>query len=669
MNLVIDGTVDRVRRGRPRPLLALFLATLVAIAASGCREDPPAPDRPAWSDGVIASLRRIAVQDEGRVKPFSTWAKFELLKANHKSSCLTTTDYKISPMVWALDALFHPEVAREYLCFRIDTKEVLTEIGLEFERSKKKMSDSYSYAELAPGRDRLMQRAAHIRMKIEQRELALRDLSRIEQDIFALATNVADFEALTKYMDFARSDMRVDQDPALVELFDGREAAPFSDVVAQLPTLGRALASEDTEGLGAAGDGIRKLADVVAAVSSPTREPALLPPAEPDELRWLSPYEVARSAFSGNAPSAAHIEALRRLETLARLPTGDASFPGQVSALEEHLVGRASARGEYDKIDLEVFFYRLDPFTYAMAFYLLAFVLIAVRWFTKGNKWLLRGVWTVLACALAFHTAGIVIRSIIRDRPPVKTLYETVVFISAFTVLSCMVLERLNPRRIALGLAPVVGALGLFMAFGYEELDRKDTMPQLVAVLDTNFWLATHVVCITMGYGAGLLTGALGHVYVLGKAFGLKSKDTSFYTDLGRMVYGAVCFTLLFSVIGTILGGIWANESWGRFWGWDPKENGALLIVIWQLVILHARLGGYVKPFGTAMMAVFGTAIVAFSWWGVNNLGIGLHSYGFTQGIRDNLFRFYAFEFFVLMTGFVWWLIKRVEARATPPGA
>ena len=102
-----------------------------------------------------------------------------------------------------------------------------------------------------------------------------------------------------------------------------------------------------------------------------------------------------------------------------------------------------------------------------------------------------------------------------------------------------------------------------------------------------------------------------------------------------------VCFGLLFSLVGTILGGLWANDSWGRFWGWDPKENGALMIVFGNLIILHARLGGYIKEFGLAMLALLTGAVIAFSWWHVNLLGVGLHSYGFTSGIKEVVFIFY----------------------------
>ena len=110
-----------------------------------------------------------------------------------------------------------------------------------------------------------------------------------------------------------------------------------------------------------------------------------------------------------------------------------------------------------------------------------------------------------------------------------------------------------------------------------------------------------------------------------------RSLDEATAGALGRMIYGVVCFATLFSFVGTVLGGIWADQSWGRFWGWDPKENGALIIVVWNAIILHARWGGMVKARGLAALAIFGNIVTAWSWFGVNMLGVGLHSYGFTE--------------------------------------
>jgi hypothetical protein len=129
--------------------------------------------------------------------------------------------------------------------------------------------------------------------------------------------------------------------------------------------------------------------------------------------------------------------------------------------------------------------------------------------------------------------------------------------------------------------------------------------------------------------------------------------------DLVRMVYGTLCFAIFFSFVGTVLGGLWADDSWGRFWGWDPKENGALLIVLWNALVLHARWGGMVKNRGLAVLAVGGCIFTAWSWFGVNELGVGLHTYGFTAGVLQNLGRWVAFQLAVIAIGSLpkqaWW--------------
>ncbi len=177
-------------------------------------------------------------------------------------------------------------------------------------------------------------------------------------------------------------------------------------------------------------------------------------------------------------------------------------------------------------------------------------------------------------------------------------------------------------------------------------------MPMLLAVLDTNFWLATHVTIINIGYAAGLLAAGIAHGFIFGKLLGIKRDDKKFYRSITRMVYGSMCFGLLFAFVGTVLGGIWANYSWGRFWGWDPKENGAALICLCMLATLHARNGGYIRDMGIHLAAVFTGSVVAFSWWGVNLLGVGLHSYGFTSGIWTVTFIFWTTQAAVIALGF-----------------
>ena len=245
-----------------------------------------------------------------------------------------------------------------------------------------------------------------------------------------------------------------------------------------------------------------------------------------------------------------------------------------------------------------------------------------------------------------------------------STLYETVIFISATGVLALLATEYFTKRRVALALAPLMGLGLMLLANQYEELTGNDTMPQLVAVLRDNFWLTVHVLCITLGYTGGLAAALIAHVYIFAKVFAKDRPGSAWYRDIAKMTYGMLCFALLTSLVGTIIGGVWANDSWGRFWGWDPKENGALLICLAQLAILHARMGGMIKAMGISLATIFQGMIIAASWWGVNLLGIGLHSYGFTAGVFNALVAFWLIEAAVLLLGF--YVILRDRPPASP---
>ena len=137
------------------------------------------------------------------------------------------------------------------------------------------------------------------------------------------------------------------------------------------------------------------------------------------------------------------------------------------------------------------------------------------------------------------------------------------------------------------------------------------------------------------------------------------------------MTYGTVCFALLFSFFGTVLGGLWADDSWGRFWGWDPKENGALIIVLWNALILHARWDGMARGRGVAILSVLGNIVVTWSFFGVNELGVGLHSYGFTEGRLRYIGMFALAHVVIAAIGSLptsaWMSYRAEDNRPTPP--
>jgi ABC-type transport system involved in cytochrome c biogenesis permease subunit len=236
-------------------------------------------------------------------------------------------------------------------------------------------------------------------------------------------------------------------------------------------------------------------------------------------------------------------------------------------------------------------------------------------------------------------------------------------------IASALFLERRSRQGVALLSAALLGVALLSIANRYAS--DGDTMQMLVAVLNSNFWLSTHVICITIGYAACVLSGAIAHVRLIRSALlrpGSVAGDPML-RETDRMVYGTLCFGLLFSFIGTVLGGIWADQSWGRFWGWDPKENGALLIVIWCAILLHARMFGKIREVGMAAGAVLCAVVVSLAWMGVNLLNVGLHSYGFTSGAAAKLFGYIGGEFlflFVTLGIIAWRKRRRPPTIATP---
>jgi len=260
-----------------------------------------------------------------------------------------------------------------------------------------------------------------------------------------------------------------------------------------------------------------------------------------------------------------------------------------------------------------------------MAFYVMIFLLAAFSWMGFSRP-LARSAFWILGLALVIHTFGLAARIYMSGRPPVTNLASSAIFIGWGMVIFATCLELIYRNGVGSVLAAIAGFPTLMIAQRLS-LDG-DTMKVLQAVLDTNIWLATHVVCITLGYAATFLAGLIGITYIVLGLF-TKVLDGDTRKTLGRMMYGITCFALLFSFVGTILGGIWADQSWGRFWGWDPKENGAVLIVLANAIFLHARWGGLVKERGMANIAIFGNIVTAWSYFGTNMLGVGLHSYGF----------------------------------------
>ncbi len=646
----------------------LIPATSQAEYSAGPAGAVPLP--PQWDEETLELMSTLPIQDGGRVKPLSTYARFLLLRISGRFqftdpvsgdeggflSRLRGSGRRMEPIEWLMACLFYPEAARHYPHFVVQDSDVLEAIGVDYEGRDRR--DRYSYADLSAGRERMLGLAQQIQEKPQD------NWSSVERNIMMLATNVREFEMLMTYFDFGRERFSLDQSGGLSVLFEGEENR-YSTVLRKTPAVAGmfGLLQDEAEEVApdrreAEIDAIMRLLHELDQVSQSATALALLPPvgllAQHNE--WLTPGDMALVALQAPEPVDEQVELLAALEPLPMLRDDPEAFKAQLREFHERVSAAAADRGEYAGVPSEASYYNWNLLGWSLALYVLSFVVVAILWLWPMNRALNWGAFATIILPTLLLVAAIAWRCYIRGRPPVTTLYETILFTTAVGVVIATATEYMNRQKIAISVAAFLGMFGMFLANRYEIHEGVDTMPSLIAVLDTNFWLTIHVITIIIGYAGCLVAAAMGHVYLFGKLFGYKAGDKKFYRSITRMTYGAVCFGLLFSVVGTILGGIWANDSWGRFWGWDPKENGALMIVLWALFMLHGRMGGYLRDFGINLASIVLGMIVAFAWWGTNLLGVGLHSYGFTTGIFGALLTFYIAQTLVLMLGGVAWL-------------
>lgn len=282
------------------------------------------------------------------------------------------------------------------------------------------------------------------------------------------------------------------------------------------------------------------------------------------------------------------------------------------------------------KMQAEVHYNSFHPFRWAYILYFLGFLTLLLVW-TLSKESLMRGAWVFLALGFALHTYGFGVRMYIMDRAPVSNMYETVVWVAWGTILFAAILEFIYKYRLILVAGTLVAAFGLVIAdFAPAVLDP--TLQPLEPVLRSNYWLTIHVMTITISYAAFFLAfglGDIGLIYYLRGEEKHQDKIKAVVTGIYRSMQIGVAFL----APGIILGGIWADYSWGRFWGWDPKETWALIALLGYLAVLHARYAGMIKHFGMVVTAIITFSLVIMAWYGVNFvLGAGLHSYGFGAG-------------------------------------
>ncbi len=544
------------------------LAVAVLWIASGWL-----PPRPRVDGFDLSTFSKLPVLVGGRVKPLDTVARNSLLIIHGKESVQLSNGKKLNAIEWLTDMLFDLPAADQYPVFVIHNSDVL---GLfNWEQTARK---DFSYSELKPFLRQIEEQGA-LSEKVESVQR-----SSYQTAILNLRNSLALYQRLKISLQPARGS----------ELEEISNNSP-DDVARQIQRT-------------------QELSQPAYILAVPPQTPG---------ADWQTVGQnVLDSAATKELSPAVQIYA--QIGDARRRSDGS-SFNRAVSQLSAWMAEHQPVASQPSSF--EFLFNRVDPFGQSMLLYLLAFFLACGSWLAWSRP-LSRAAFYLLVLALAVHTFGLGSRMYLQERPPVTNLYSSAIFIGWGAVIVALILERIFRDGIGAACAGGIGFLTLIIA--HHLAGSGDTLEMLQAVLDTNIWLATHVVAITTGYSAMFLAGMLAVIYIVRGVF-TRSLTRPVAASLTRMTYGVVCFATFFSFVGTVLGGIWADQSWGRFWGWDPKENGAVLIVLWCAMILHARWGGFIRQRGLMTMAVFGNVITSFSWFGVNMLGVGLHSYGFME--------------------------------------
>lgn len=337
-----------------------------------------------------------------------------------------------------------------------------------------------------------------------------------------------------------------------------------------------------------------------------------------------------------------------RMQLAEELNTSYQSLAGHpyLEAIDKHIL--YPSKGQ---LQAELFFYQFPLIALTIAIYALATTMLFLACAYGKNIWKYLGI-GFLSAAFCLHTSILLLRCYILNRPPVSNMFETVIYVPWITVIVGYMLWWKYSHLIVL-CTSALAALILLVILQITNINSG--LENVQAVLDSQYWLIIHVLMIVGSYGAFILSGVFGHIFLAGLFFTKKENPTL------KLVAKAILQTMYIGVAllipGTVLGGVWAAESWGRFWDWDPKESWAFISICIYLIWIHAYTFHHIKNIGLAVGSIAGLLAISFTWYGVNYvLGTGLHSYGFGTGGE-----IYYYLFLVAEVLFLTLVLKRLN--------
>ncbi len=617
--------------------LAMTQFAVIAMTALLCTTGaPPCFGGAPLNLSSLSSFRKIPVLQDGRIKPLDTYAQNVLLQLSGKR----TFDKKPA-IIWLSKIIFEPETTHDDKIFLINNPETVQALKLQEQPARR-----YSFSQLESSYHQL----ATLAQKASQIEDKKRSL--VDNELMHTYGNVEFYLSLVHSMQFAiaHSDFHISNAQTLKTLGLGSEEKDFS-------FLDVALAADRIEPMTESferknpqswnpfeKDVFRILSNLYQWSMIYQNMPLeIMAPLNPEHEMWLGPWDAIRLGFK-NAAIRGELATLKEMTAAYREGRAN-DFELASKSFLKSIFERAGQKRALKFLSLEIFNNDLKPFWIAQLFYLLAFIFIILA-LVRESALLSRFAFGLVLLGFAPHAFGLASRIIILGRPPISSLYETFIFVSFIAVILGLIIESLMRNRLGTVIAAFSGTVLLIISSGFST--DGDTLKVLVAVLNSNFWLGIHVPNITMGYAACCVAGLIGHMYLIQAI--LNPSDKKQLARTMNLMLGILGLGLTLSFFGTMLGGIWADQSWGRFWGWDPKENGALMIVLWCAIVFHARIAKFIGALGTAIGCSLLLCIVAWAWFGVNLLSVGLHSYGFTSGVAQGFITFIVGELLFITT-------------------
>jgi ABC-type transport system involved in cytochrome c biogenesis permease subunit len=626
-----------------RYILHLCLTCLVLLAAAApvlATEHATPPPLPK------AQLKTIPVQHEGRIQPLDTLARTYLTRFSGNDHLRGT-----SAINFLAKMLFDPASAATSPVFSVRNIALKQKLGLDAQRSLFSLEEVQQIPEA-------------LREAVEQlQQTDPQDYTNEQQDFLTLYNNIASMLDLMRSFSLVLP-LDVQTPDQYAQKITAAPPHSYIDLLPHLPRIMQDMENivrrkgQDLERYSESETQTAKLAFALQLIQAGGQDNTLLAVIPPDAAysqtpdTWLAPWGLINSG-QGSPQTLGHIENWREAARAYR--AHDAGTWKKSLAALNHLSAQNPQTSPV-KIKLEVLYNFIAPFHVALALYALAALCFCAAFF-KAHTALKIAALFALSSGASLHFVALASRVFLLDRAPVGTLYESVIFVSFICALFALS-SYARTRNYAAILSGTIAAASLLVIAPFL-IKQGQSMEMLVAVLNTNFWLSVHVLCITAGYGVCIMAACMAHIYLWQRW--RRGNGEAGLIKLQTSIYKTSLLALLLTAVGTALGGVWADQSWGRFWGWDPKENGALLIVLWLIWAQHGRHAGRLRPLPFAAAMAYLNVIVALAWFGVNLLETGLHSYGFISGIAEALFAFWIIE--TLLIAAAWIAIRHREKR------